>query len=180
MKQRLKQVISAEKMLYIPHIRTLKNKIMAIYTHNEEYEIYRFICALRKAEFYKTRNKLLYTYYLRKSNMRGNRLGFFIAPGVLGEGVRLFHRGGVIINSQSVIGNGCRFHGDNCVGNNGIDNRCPVLGKNIDVGIGAKIIGGVTLADNKKLAHSVVRTCKVGHYDVLTLLFLNTFYNLLY
>ncbi len=148
MKRDLKETLLAEKALYIPHIKSLKNKIMAIYTHNEEYEIYRFICALRKAEFYKVNNKLLYTYYLRKSNIRGNRLGYFIAPGVLGKGVRIYHRGGIIINTQSTIGDGCLFHGDNCVGNNGTDNRCPVLGKNVELGVGAKVIGDVVLADD--------------------------------
>ena len=147
MKRALKEVLREERALYIPHIKTLKNQIMAIYTHNEEFEIYRFVCALRKAECYKDTNKLLYTYYLRQSNIRGNRLGYFIAPGVLGKGVRLYHRGAIIINTQSRIGEGCLFHGDNCVGNNGKDNNCPVLGKNVELGIGAKVIGGITLAD---------------------------------
>ena len=57
---------------------------MAKYTHNEEYEIYRFIVALRKAEFHQN-NKLLFAYYYRKSNILGERLGYFIAPGVLGK-----------------------------------------------------------------------------------------------
>lgn len=86
MNHELKQTLRAERALYIPHIKSLKNRIMAVYTHNEEYQIYRFICALRCAEFYKDKNKLLFAYYLRKSNIRGNRLGYFIAPGVLGRG----------------------------------------------------------------------------------------------
>ena len=158
MNRELKATLIAERALYIPHIKTIKNRIMALYTHNEEYEIYRFICALRKAEFYKTRNKLMYVHYLRESNLRGNRLGYFIAPGVLGKGVRLFHRGGVIINSNSVIGDGCLFHGDNCVGNNGMDNRCPVLGKRVELGIGAKVIGKVELADDIRVGANAVVT----------------------
>lgn len=158
MNHELKQTLRAERALYIPHIKSLKNRIMAVYTHNEEYQIYRFICALRCAEFYKDKNKLLFAYYLRKSNIRGNRLGYFIAPGVLGRGVRLYHRGDIIINSVSVIGDGCLFHGDNCVGNNGIDNRCPVLGKNVELGIGAKVIGGVTLADGIRVGANAVVT----------------------
>lgn len=158
MNQTLKKTLKEEQQRYIPHIKTLKNHIMARYTHNEEFEIYRFICALRKAEFYKAKNKLLYTYYLRKSNMRGNRLGYFIAPGVLGKGARLYHRGGIIINSQSRIGEGCLFHGDNCVGNNGMDNNCPILGNNVELGVGAKVIGGVTLADNIRVGANAVVT----------------------
>lgn len=158
MDQTLRETLQAERAMYIPHIKSLKNKIMARYTHNEEFEIYRFVCELRKAEFYMHRNKILYTYYLRRSNIRGNRLGYFIAPGVLGKGVRIYHRGGIIINIQSRIGEGCIFHGDNCVGNNGQDNRCPVLGKNVELGIGAKVIGGVSLADGIRVGANAVVT----------------------
>ena len=158
MNRELKQTLRQERALYIPHIKSLKNRIMAVYTHNEEYQIYRFICALRCAEYYKERNKLLFVHYLRKSSIRGERLGYFIAPGVLGKGVRIYHRGDIIINSQSIIGDGCLFHGDNCVGNNGIDNRCPVLGKHVELGIGAKVIGGVTLADGIRVGANAVVT----------------------
>lgn len=72
--------------------------------------------------------------------------------------MRLYHRGDIIINSVSVIGDGCLFHGDNCVGNNGVDNRCPVLGKNVELGIGAKVIGGVTLADGIRVGANAVVT----------------------
>ena len=156
MKKELRQIIQGERDLYIPHIKSLKNRVMARYTHIEEYEIFRFICALRKAEYYQN-NKLLSVYYIRKSNILGSELGYFIAPGVLGKNVRIFHRGDIIINTQSIIGDGCLFHGDNCVGNNGVDNLCPKLGKNVEVGIGAKIIGNVEIADNIKIgANSVV------------------------
>ena len=157
MKQELRSTLNQERELYIPHIQSLKNRIMAKYTHNEEYEIYRFIVALRKAEFHQN-NKLLFAYYYRKSNILGERLGYFIAPGVLGKKARIYHRGDIIINSQSKIGEGCIFHGDNCVGNNGIDNNCPVLGKRVELGIGAKVIGGVTLADDVKIGANAVVT----------------------
>ncbi len=148
MRQNLKQIMERERTLYIPHVRSLKNRIMTWYTHAEEYRIFRFICALRKAEYYQGRNKLLYVFWLRRANIRGEALGFSIPPGVLGPGVWIYHSGNIIINLHSTVGEGCRFHGDNCIGNNGKDNRCPVLGKRVDLGVGARVIGGVTLADD--------------------------------
>lgn len=148
MKKSLNQILDKEKELYIPHIKSLKNRIMACFTHCEEYEIYKFICALRMAEYYKEKSKVKYVLYLRKANIRGERLGYFIAPGVLGEGVRIFHRGTIIINTNSIIGDGCLFHGNNCIGNNGSDNRCPRIGRKVELGIGAKVIGDVELADS--------------------------------
>ena len=41
---------------------------------------------------------------------------------------------------------------------NGKDNLCPVLGKRVDVGIGAKIIGNVTIADDIKIGANAVVT----------------------
>ena len=71
--------------------------------------------------------------------------------------MRIFHGGNIIINLHSVIGDGCSFHGDNCIGNNGRDNLCPILGKRVELGVGAKVIGNVTLADDITVgANSVV------------------------
>lgn len=131
---------------------------MAKFTHCEEYQIFRFVCALRSAEYYESRNKLLYVFYLRRMNILGNMLGYFIPAGVLGKGVRLYHLGGIIINLHSRIGDGCLFHGDNCVGNNGSDNRCPVLGKGVELGVGAKVIGDVVLADGIQVGANAVVT----------------------
>ena len=158
MNNELKQIIKCERELYIPHIKSLKNKIMAWYTHAEEYRIFRYISMLRKAEYYKDRSKFFYAYWLRKMNILGEALGFFIPAGVLGRGVKIFHSGNIIINSFSIVGDGCLFHGDNCIGNNGLNNKCPVLGKNIELGIGAKIIGDVTLADNITIGANAVVT----------------------
>ena len=154
----LKQIIDNERELYIPHIKSLKNRIMAWFTHAEEYRIFCYISALRKAEYYKDKNRFFYVYWLRKMNILGETLGFFIPAGVLGKGVKIFHGGSIIINLFSVVGDGCLFHGDNCIGNNGLDNKCPTLGKNVELGVGAKVIGDVTLADNIIIGANAVVT----------------------
>ena len=48
------------------------------------------------------------------------------------------------------------MHGDNCVGNDGQSDICPVIGNNVEVGAGAKIIGNVTIADNIKIGAGAV------------------------
>lgn len=157
MDPKLREILASERELYIPGVKTWKERIVAWYTHNEEYEIYRFICALRRAEFHRGKNKLLHLYYLHKSGLLGRRLGFTIPPGVLGKGVSLSHKN-TIVNYASRIGDGCVLHGLNCIGNNGKanDSGCPVLGKNVDVGVGAKILGPVTLADGIRIGANAV------------------------
>ena len=67
--------------------------------------------------------------------------GTNIAPGLV-----LYHGGPIVIHGKAKIGKNVKFHGDNCVGNNGIDDMCPVIGDDVDVGVGAKIIGGIKIA----------------------------------
>lgn len=43
---------------------------------------------------------------------------------------------------------GCTLHGDNCIGNNGKTNACPIIGNNVDIGVGAKLIGDIVIADD--------------------------------
>lgn len=158
MNSELKRIIEQERILYIPHVKSLKNRFMVWFTHAEEYRIFRFMCALRKAEYYKTRNKVLYAYWIRNTNIRGEALGFSIPAGVLGKNVHIFHTGSIIINLKSAVGDGCLFHGENCIGNNGKDNKCPILGKRVELGVGAKIIGNVILADDIKIGANAVVT----------------------
>ena len=50
------------------------------------------------------------------------------------------------------------FHGNNCIGNNGKTEDCPVIGDNVDIGFGAIIIGNVKIADNVKIGANAVVT----------------------
>ena len=166
MNRELKSIIENERKLYMPYASTKKAFLMAKFMHQESFEIFRWIKELRMTEYYAAKrdtkggllNRALCIHHGRKMAKYGNALGYFISPGVLGKNVVIFHRGSVIINHRSVIGDGCKLHGDNCIGNNGSTEDCPVLGKNVDVGIGAKIIGGVTIANDIKIGANAVVT----------------------
>ncbi len=163
MRKQLKAIIQRERELYLPQAKTRKARFMARFMHEESYEIFRWIKHLRMAEYYGSHTRTLFdkircVLHARKMCILGNRLGFFISTGCLGKDVLVHHKGDIIINYRSVIGDGCRLHGDNCIGNNGKDTACPVLGKNVDVGVGAKIIGGVTIADDIIIGANAVVT----------------------
>lgn len=164
MNKQIKEIIDSERKIYIPHLKSVKLLVSAALTHEESYQIFKWIKELRLAEYYEDKKenniyrKILYYYHYRKMNVIGERLGYFISTGVLGKNVKIYHKGSIIINYRSQIGNGCKFHGENCVGNNGITTECPVLGENVDVGVGAKIIGGITIADNIRIGANAVVT----------------------
>ena len=100
-------------------------------------------------------------YYARRKNNLGNKLGFYIRPNVLGKGATLFHHGNIIIHGNVKIGDNCKLHGNNCIGNNGINNETPVIGNNVDIGYGASILGKLTITDNVKIGAGavVIKSC---------------------
>lgn len=97
----------------------------------------------------------------RKKNLIGQKLGIFIGNNAVAPGLRIFHYGTVIINAGAKIAENCKLHGNNCIGNNGKDNKCPTIGKNVDIGFGAQVIGDVTIADDVIIGSGaiVVKDC---------------------
>lgn len=126
---------------------------------------WKYIKNMRKAAFYqegfRSGNKLSgipMMWYLRRKNIIGNKIGFEIGGGIetVGKGLAIYHNGPVVIHGKSKIGDYCSLHGDNCIGNDGINDECPVIGANVDIGVGAKIIGNVRIADGCKIGAGAV------------------------
>lgn len=152
---------------YLNDIRNRKGRFFMRLVHDPEYFICKYLEYLRKQEYYINTakgnkfNSLLSLYYERKKHNLGNKLGFYVGPNCCDEGLTLFHHGTVIVNPGAKIGKNCMFHGNNCVGNDGKTNACPVIGDNVDVGFGAIIIGDIKIADNVKIGANavVVKSC---------------------
>lgn len=87
-------------------------------------------------------------WWCRRKNCLGNLLGFEMSGENIGPGIYLIHNGPIVINAAAVLGKNVKFHGDNCVGNNGKTDDCPVIGDNVDIGVGAKVLGGVYVAED--------------------------------
>ena len=95
-------------------------------------------------------------YYERKKNLLGEKLGIEIGPNCFGKGLSIWHSGSIVVNPDVRAGENCVLRGSNCLGNNGADNRNPVLGDNVELGYGAVIIGGVTVASNTCIGANAV------------------------
>ena len=57
---------------------------------------------------------------------------------------------------MSKIGKNCKLHGSNCIGNDGKSLAAPVIGDNVRLGVGAKVIGDVHIADDVIIAAGAV------------------------
>lgn len=159
----LKHYLISEKN----NINNLKDKSGYRYmwfVNHEEYMIYKYLYYLRKQEYYINTNNgskvnsLLSLVYERKKHKLGNKLGFYIGPNCFDEGLTIFHHSSIVVNPDAKVGKNCKLHGNNCIGNNGKDNLCPIIGNNVDIGFGAVIIGNVTIADGVKIGANAVVT----------------------
>ena len=118
----------------------------------------------RKTDYYYYRShsstnplyKLLYLYHITRRNNLGEKLGLEIDTRNIGKGLVVFHYNNVV-NVGAIIGENLHLHGCNVIGNAGNgDLRCPIIGNNVMMGAGAKVIGNVTIADNSKIAAGAV------------------------
>lgn len=163
-KKDLKEYIIADQK-YLNSYPT-KRRLRLWISEDHLYQIRKYMIFLRKEEYYFNRKgflcRILELYFARKKNRLGNKLGFYIRPNSLGKGATLFHHGTIIIHGDARLGENCKLHGDNCIGNNGIDNATPIIGNNVDIGFGAKIIGSIRIADNVKIGAGaiVVKSCE--------------------
>lgn len=129
----------------------------------EGYYTYRFFLHLRKYEYLiKQKTTLWITFrrvwHLMQYSRFAVKCGFSIGDGVLGEDVTIYHRGNILINPNARVGEGCIIHGSCCIGTGHLDNdKCPVIGKNVEIGYGAVLLGDIRIADDIIIgANSVV------------------------
>ena len=150
-------VLAYEKKLYFTG---KKDYLTAMVTHEDNYLIWKYMTFLRREEA--ARSKLTAYFWRRKKNNLGSRLGLQIYAGTCARGLHIWHYGSVIISGDAVVGENCTIHGQACIGSDGASDVAPVLGKHVDIGVGAKIIGGVTLADDIRVGAGavVVKSCE--------------------
>ena len=133
-------------------------------TNDPVYQIAKYIKLLRKEEYYFNCRKdkigtLLVLWYLSRKNKIGNEIGFKIPRNTFEEGLTIYHHGGVIINEDVKVGKNAVLHGDNCIGNDGTaGSKVPVIGDGLDLGVGAKVIGDVTLGNRVSVGANAVVT----------------------
>lgn len=168
----LKKYISEDMAFF--HQYPKRYQIRLILGHDPAYQILRYLRFLRKEEYYHNARhdllgRLLCLYYFRKKNQLGNKLGFKIPVNCFGPGLTIYHHGYVIVNEAARIGAHCRLHGNNCIGNNGKADLAPTVGDGLDLGVGACILGGVSLGNNVTIGANAV-VVKTETDDSITLI----------
>lgn len=94
--------------------------------------------------------KLRYVYLSHK-------LGFSIGFNVFGPGLAIEHYGYLVVNGFASVGKNCRIYEGVTIGDRSDGGKAAIIGDNVLIGTGTKIIGPVKIADNVAIgANSVV------------------------
>ncbi len=155
-----REIIKKDKKRNTNEEKKLKFRIWQFVVREHGLMIRSYMKLLRKEEFFSNISwplKGLKYLYRNRKNRLGERLGFTIYANVFKGGLKIWHYGNIVVNGYSQIGENCTLHGDNCIGNNGFNSKAPIIGNNVDIGVGAKVIGDIYIADGIIIgANSVV------------------------
>jgi serine O-acetyltransferase len=140
-------------------------------------EIWKFQILLRKCEFYKNTqsNHSIPALFARYRYHRLSvKLGFDISMNVFGPGMKINHRGTLVINGNSRIGKWCDLHPGVCVGDNPVLSgngekitNVPTVGDYVFLGPGAKLFGKIIVGDNVMISANAVVNCDVENDKVV-------------
>lgn len=78
----------------------------------------------------------------------------------VGRGLVIDHSGGIIVSGFAVLGERCRLRPGVVIGLSRVEEPCgPVIGSDVDIGAGAKILGPIRIGDRVRIgANAVVIT----------------------
>lgn len=141
------------------HSRGIKKLKLRHLIFSEELK---FQLLLRKSEYYSNKNKsffsnIMYTYYYYRLKRLGIKLGWTIPLNVFGPGLCIVHRGTVVVNGKAIVGKNCRIQTCVNIGASGGRKEAPIIGDNVYIGPGAKLLGNISIASSVAIgANSVV------------------------
>lgn len=124
-------------------------------------EIWKFERLMRKAEYYKNCHRtilgkiysawLQFIYYKRRI-----KLGFSIPLNIFGPGLSIAHYGTIVVNGNAKVGKNCRIQDSTTIGATNGSEKAPILGDNVFIGSGARIIGEIKIVDDIAIGANAV------------------------
>lgn len=163
-KYELNEILNYEKARYFSSERYFWESWLV---HDQIYMVWKYIVKLRKTEFFHNKFKkstglkkyiygIKWINYRRRKNILGLKLGIEITDNSINKGLLIWHSGAIVINGEASIGKNCTIHGAVCIGNNGKEEGCPSIGDNVDIGVGAYILGNIRIANDTKIGAGAV------------------------
>lgn len=159
-KQDLKEYLDAELGFY------KANPAAAFFGASESAILRRHQRLLRKAEYHvNTGHKLrglFFRFLLKRIQLR---YSLQIPLNAFGKGLHIMHLGPILVNGLTKAGERCSIHiFTSLVSKRG--SGAPILGNGVVIGVGASVVGSVTVADNVVIGANSVVTHDVTEPDI--------------
>jgi serine O-acetyltransferase len=74
----------------------------------------------------------------------------------IGPGLIIHHFGGIVINHKTRIGANCTLRHNVTIGNRKTHNDVPIIGDNVNIGVGAVILGDIKVGNNVSIGANAV------------------------
>ena len=93
--------------------------------------------------------------YRRARNIYGIELPYTTQ---IGRGVIIEHQHGIVVHGNAVIGENCIIRQGVTIGNRFMNkpSEAPIIGSNVNIGAGAKLLGKITIGDNANIGANAV------------------------
>ena len=175
-KRTLKEYLKEDAKYYrYPRVNFLFRLILRFSSNplSDECVVWRYVRYLRYSEYHlnKTSNDgklnfynfkyspyhfLMTLYYYHKLNKLSYKTGFQIPPNVCGPGLNIYHFGYIIINASTRIGKNVTLYPGVLIGWKNVGENCPVIGDNVFIGSGSKIIGNIHIGNDVTIGQNCV------------------------
>lgn len=116
---------------------------------------FKYMYVLRKCNFYKDKNKIIYRLYYMLLLHYQYKYGIEIPPETkIGKGFYIGHIGAITINPRAIIGENVNILKGVLIGYNprGKYKGCPTIGDNVWIGPNAVIVGNIKVGNNVVIA----------------------------
>lgn len=144
-----------KQLLYTSNEINFKNIIKAYF----KYPCYKYVVYLRLCNYFKEKKilTLLFIIYRLKYRRLSIKLGIQIPYDTkIGEGLSIHHYSCIVIHGNSVIGKNLNIRQGVTIGD--VNSKVPIIGDNVYIGAGAKIIGDVKVGSNVIIGANAVVT----------------------
>lgn len=139
---------------------------------SEQKYIWRYIYALRHVEYYQNNSnnmlcKIMLLWWLRKLRKYSHVTSFQIPPHICGKGLTIWHWGPIIVNGSAKIGDNCTLYPGVLIGQKNSKEDAAIIGNNVFIGAGTKIIGHVKIGNNVTLGQNLIITKDIPDNTVI-------------
>ena len=122
---------------------------------------------LRKSEYcLNTGKKIRALIYKTKLRKLQTKYSLHVPFNCCGRGFHIVHLGPILMNTKVSIGEDCSFHMNTSVVAGGTNDLVPTIGNHVILGVGAVVLGGVTIADNVAIGANAVVNKSVEQSNV--------------